>query len=122
MGAVASFVLGPTPVDDPSLGNHVSSMTCQAVRRKLLVVFVYALRLLLLFLSVVIFSCFCTQDRPYYEYLGMNKFDVAPLLQLYHKMSKDKQGRVKVKTILSYFRIRRSPFMERVFSLLVNYC
>lgn len=59
------------------------------------------------------------KDRPYFEYFGMNKFDVGPLVQLYNKMSKNKDGKVQVKTILKKFGIKRSLFMERAFSLLV---
>jgi hypothetical protein len=60
------------------------------------------------------------KDRPYFEYFGMNKFDVGPLVQLYNKMSKNKDGKVQVKTILKKFGIKRSLFMERAFSLLVR--
>lgn len=61
----------------------------------------------------------CMKDRPYFEYFGINKFDGGPLVQLYNKMSKTKQGRVTVKTALSKLGIKKNAFMERMFSLLV---
>lgn len=57
-------------------------------------------------------------DRPIFEYFGFTKFDVATLRNVFDKLGKDKKGKVKVKSILKHYKIKRSPFMERVFSLL----
>jgi hypothetical protein len=57
-------------------------------------------------------------DRPLYEFLGLNKFDVSALVANFDRMSKDKKGYVKVRKVMNHFGIGSSPYMERIFSLL----
>ena len=106
MGAVVS-IFDPPPVDDPALGNRVCACSRLYILMEIHDVF------------CKLFRCLSRQDRPYFEYFGMTKFDVAPLLQQYNKMSKTKEKKVRVKTIIRRYGVRNA-FMNKFFSMMVS--